>query len=126
MFAVVTNKTSWHKVGEQIGSFIVTVYKTYSETGEVKLTFAATGRTSRSVDFNLLSDQRDLERMMDGVRRFSAMHLTPIMQSADLRSFPASYSDKVRQVGAAEPARTSWITDALGESSGRAGGIGAT
>ena len=37
MFTVVTNKTSWHAVGEQIGSFIVTVYKTYSETGEVKL-----------------------------------------------------------------------------------------
>ena len=37
MFTVVTNKTSWHAVGEQIGSFIITVYKTYSETGEVKL-----------------------------------------------------------------------------------------
>ncbi|HET6306915.1 MAG TPA: GMC family oxidoreductase N-terminal domain-containing protein, partial [Rhodopila sp.] len=37
MFTVVTNKTSWHKVGEQIGSFIVTVYKTYSETGQVRL-----------------------------------------------------------------------------------------
>ena len=33
MFTVVTNKTSWHAVGEQIGSFIITVYKTYSETG---------------------------------------------------------------------------------------------
>ena len=47
MFTVVTNKTSWHAVGEQIGSFIVTVYKTYSETGEVKLTLARTGATSR-------------------------------------------------------------------------------
>ena len=33
MMTVVTNKTSWHAVGEQIGSYIVTVYKTYSETG---------------------------------------------------------------------------------------------
>lgn len=98
MMTVVTNKTSWHKVGEQIGSFIITVYKTYSETGEVKLN-APDWRAEPSVDFNLLSDQRDLERMMDGVRRFSAMHLTDVMKSVTENPFPASYSDKVRQVG---------------------------
>ena len=98
MMAVVTNKTSWHKVGEQIGSFIVTVYKTYSETGEVKLR-SKDWRTEPQVDFNLLADQRDLERMMDGVRRFSAMHLTDVMRSVTEDPFPASYSDKVRQVG---------------------------
>ena len=98
MMTVVTNKTSWHAVGEQIGSFIVTVYKTYSENGEVKLNSPG-WRDEPSVDFNLLSDQRDLERMMDGVRRFSAMHLTPAMQGVTSDPFPASYSDKVRQVG---------------------------
>jgi 5-(hydroxymethyl)furfural/furfural oxidase len=98
MMTVVTNKTSWHAVGEQIGSFIVTVYKTYSENGEVKLR-SANWRDEPSVDFNLLSDQRDLERMMDGVRRFAGMHLTPIMEGVTADPFPASYSDKVRQVG---------------------------
>jgi 5-(hydroxymethyl)furfural/furfural oxidase len=98
MMTVVTNKTSWHAVGEQIGSFIVTVYKTYSDTGEVKLR-SADWRDEPSVDFNLLSDQRDLERMMDGVRRFSAMHLTPALEGVTTDPFPASYSDKVRQVG---------------------------
>ena len=98
MMTVVTNKTSWHAVGEQIGSFIITVYKTYSDTGEVKLR-SANWRDEPSVDFNLLSDQRDLERMMDGVRRFSAMHLTPLLESVTTDPFPASYSDKVRQVG---------------------------
>src|ERR1700676_749072 len=98
MMTVVTNKTSWHPVGEQIGSFIVTVYKTYSDTGEVKLR-SSNWRDEPSVDFNLLSDQRDLERMMDGVRRFSAMHLTPVMEGVTTDPFPASYSDKVRQVG---------------------------
>src|SRR3954471_23698776 len=111
MFTVVTNKTSWHAVGEQIGSFIVTVYKTYSETGQVRLRSA--GWTEEpQVDFNLLSDTRDLERMMDGVRRFGAMHLTPIMQSVTTDPFPASYSDKVRQVGLVSK-KNKWITDAL-------------
>jgi 5-(hydroxymethyl)furfural/furfural oxidase len=64
------------------------------------------------VDFNLLSDQRDLERMMDGVRRFGAMHLTPIMQSVISDPFPASYSDKVRQVGLLSR-KNKLITDAL-------------
>jgi 5-(hydroxymethyl)furfural/furfural oxidase len=112
MFTVVTNKTSWHKVGEQIGSFIVTVYKTYSETGSVKLR-SKDWEEEPQVDFNLLSDQRDLERMMDGVRRFGAMHLTPIMQGVTEFPFPASYSDKVRQVGLLSK-KNKLITDALG------------
>jgi 5-(hydroxymethyl)furfural/furfural oxidase len=111
MFTVVTNKTSWHAVGEQIGSFIVTVYKTYSETGEVKLA-ARDWRAEPVVAFNLLSDRRDLERMMDGVRRFGAMHLTPTMQAVTDNPFPASYSDKVRQVGLINT-KNKLITDAL-------------
>jgi 5-(hydroxymethyl)furfural/furfural oxidase len=112
MMTVVTNKTSWHRVGEQIGSFIVTVYKTYSENGEVKLR-SANPNDEPSVDFNLLSDQRDLERMMDGIRRFGAMHLTPIMQAVTSDPFPASYSDKVRQVGL-HSKKNKFITDILG------------
>ena len=112
MMTVVTNKTSWHRVGEQIGSFIVTVYKTYSENGEVKLR-SASPNDEPSVDFNLLSDQRDLERMMDGIRRFGAMHLTPIMQTVTSDPFPASYSDKVRQVGL-HSKKNKFITDILG------------
>jgi 5-(hydroxymethyl)furfural/furfural oxidase len=111
MLVVVTNKTSWHAVGEQIGSFIVTVYKTYSETGEVKLA-ARDWRAEPVVAFNLLSDRRDLERMMDGVRRVGAMHLTPTMQAVTDNPFPASYSDKVRQVGLINT-RNKLLTDAL-------------
>ena len=119
MFAVVTNKTSWHAVGEQIGSFIVTVYKTYSETGSVKLR-SPKWSDEPQVDFNLLSDQRDLERMMDGVKRFGAMHLTPIMQAVTDNPFPASYSDKVRQVGLLSR-KNKLITDALAKALDRSG-----
>lgn len=111
MLAVITNKTSWHAVGEQIGSFIITVYKTYSETGQVRLS-SADWRDEPEVEFNLLSDPRDLERLMDGVRRFGAMHLTPAMQSVTSDPFPASYSDKVRQVGLINR-RNKWLTDAM-------------
>ena len=49
---------------------------------------------------------------MDGVRRFGAMHLTPTMQAVTTDPFPASYSDKVRQVGLVSK-KNKWITDAL-------------
>ena len=49
---------------------------------------------------------------MDGVRRFAAMHLTPIMQSVTSDPFPASYSDKVRQVGLLSR-KNKLITDVL-------------
>ncbi|MEO9191512.1 MAG: GMC family oxidoreductase, partial [Acetobacteraceae bacterium] len=76
MFLGVTNKTSWHKVGEQIGSFILSVYKTYSETGQVLLA-TRDWRDHPTVEFNLLSDKRDLDRLMEGVRMAAMMHALP-------------------------------------------------
>jgi 5-(hydroxymethyl)furfural/furfural oxidase len=98
MCVLVANKSSWHKVGGQIGSLVVTVYKTYSETGQVRLR-SPNWQEEPRVDFNLLSDQRDLERLMDGVRRFGAMHLTPIMEDVISHPFPATNTDRVRRVG---------------------------
>ena len=111
MFLGVTNKTSWHAVGEQIGSFIISVYKTYSETGSVTLA-SADPRAEPTVAFNLLSDPRDLERLMDGVRRSAAWHMTPAMRAVTTDPFPASYSDKVRQVGLINR-RNKWLTAAM-------------
>ena len=48
---------------------------------------------------------------MDGVRRFSAMHLTPLMESVTTDPFPASYSDKVRQGRPVEPQEQALLTD---------------
>lgn len=51
------------------------------------------------MEFNLLSDQRDLDRLKDAVHRMAAIHALPAMREATSDPFPASYSDKVRQVG---------------------------
>src|SRR5437773_6152983 len=37
MFVAVASKSAWHAVGEQIGSLLTFINKTYSETGQVKL-----------------------------------------------------------------------------------------
>ena len=98
MFIAATSKSSWHAVGEQIASLIIAVYKTYSDTGQVKLA-STDWRAEPVVEFKLLSDRRDLERLMQGVRQMAALHDSAVLQSVTSDPFPASYSDKVRQIG---------------------------
>ena len=98
MFVAVVSKSAWHAVGEQIASQLVCVYKTLSETGQVRLA-SADWRAEPIVEFNLLSDRRDLERLMDGFRRIGEMHLRGALGAAVSDPFPASYSDRVRQIG---------------------------
>jgi len=98
MFVVGASKTSWHAVGEQIASFILFVNKTFSETGQVRLR-TRNWSDEPEVEFNLLSDKRDLDRIADGIRRLTPLYDTAAMRSVATDPFPASYSDKVRQVG---------------------------
>ncbi len=98
MFVVNTSKTSWHAVGEQIASFLLFVNKTFSETGQVRLA-TTDWRDEPEVEFNLLSDRRDLERLADGIRRLAPLFADPELKEVASDPFPASYSDKVRQVG---------------------------
>ena len=51
------------------------------------------------VDFNLLSDSRDVERLMDGFRRLGTMQQSAAMREVTTDPFPASYSDRVRRIG---------------------------
>jgi 5-(hydroxymethyl)furfural/furfural oxidase len=98
MFVAVVSKSAWHAVGEQIASMLICVYKTLSETGQVRLA-SPDWRAEPIVEFNLLSDRRDLDRLMDGFRRFGRLNLSMALQQAVSDPFPASYSDRVRQIG---------------------------
>jgi 5-(hydroxymethyl)furfural/furfural oxidase len=111
MFLVAVNKSAWHAVGEQIGSLLLAVYKTYSETGQVRLA-AADWRREPIVEFNLLSDRRDLERLMDAFRRAGRMQQSPALQGVTSDPFPASYSERVKKVGEVTP-RNRLITATL-------------
>jgi 5-(hydroxymethyl)furfural/furfural oxidase len=98
MAATIATKTAWHAVGDRICSISMWVNKTYSRAGEVKLA-SAEPHAMPKVDFNLLSDQRDLVRLMQAFRRMAAVFATPVMRGVTADPFPASFSDKVRQVG---------------------------
>ena len=98
MFVAVAARSAWHAVGEQIGSMILFVNRTYSETGQVTLR-SADWRDEPNVDFNLLSDRRDLERLMHGFRHLAGIMASEVMRETTSNPFPASYGDKVKQVG---------------------------
>jgi 5-(hydroxymethyl)furfural/furfural oxidase len=98
MFVAVLSKSAWHAVGAQIGSLLTFVNKTYSETGQVRLA-SRDPRTEPIVEFNLLSDRRDLDRLMDGFRRMAALQMSAPLRAITDKPFPASYSDRVRKIG---------------------------
>ncbi|HEV2302481.1 MAG TPA: GMC family oxidoreductase N-terminal domain-containing protein [Stellaceae bacterium] len=98
MFVAGVSKSAWHAVGEQIASLLAAVYKTFSETGQVRLA-SADPRIEPVVEFNLLSDRRDLERLMDAFHRLGAMQLSAALKEATSDPFPASYSERVRKIG---------------------------
>jgi 5-(hydroxymethyl)furfural/furfural oxidase len=99
MAASIASKSAWHDVGSQLSTVNMWVNKTFSEDGSVTLA-NRDWRTEPKIDFNLLSDSRDLDRMMLGYRKLAAIVLSEELAGVVSDVFPASYSDKVRQVGA--------------------------
>jgi 5-(hydroxymethyl)furfural/furfural oxidase len=98
MFVAALSKSAWHAVGAQIGSLLTFVNKTYSETGQVKLA-SRDPRAEPIVEFNLLSDKRDLDRLKSGFRKMATLQMSAPLKAVTDVPFPASYSDRVRAVG---------------------------
>jgi 5-(hydroxymethyl)furfural/furfural oxidase len=98
MFVVVLSKSAWHAVGAQIGSALTFVNKTYSETGQIKLA-SRDPQVEPVVEFNLLSDRRDLERLMSGFRKMAALQMSESVKAVTDKPFPAAYTDRVRKIG---------------------------
>jgi len=98
MTGIVSTKAAWHAVGERLGTLAIWINRPMSEDGRVRLV-SADPAAPASVDFSLLSDSRDVERLMAGFRRMAAVHMSPLMADAISDPFPASYSEKVRQIG---------------------------
>lgn len=96
MYMAVLSKSTWHEVGRQLGSFLTFINRPFSENGEVRLN-SADWRREPKVDFNLLSDYRDVTRLLDGVKKAAAFHgLAPLSAISDA-PFPAYYSDRVKK-----------------------------
>jgi 5-(hydroxymethyl)furfural/furfural oxidase len=99
MFVVANTQSFWHAVGKQFGTMVIFANKTYSEKGEVRLR-TPHWQDHPIVEFNLLSDRRDFDRLIEGMRKMAAAHAHPAMQRVVDDVFPAIWGDRVQQLGA--------------------------
>jgi 5-(hydroxymethyl)furfural/furfural oxidase len=111
MFVAGVSKSAWHAVGDQIGSLFARAYKTYSEIGQVTLA-SRDWRAEPIVELNLLSDRRDLERLMDAFRRLGAMQLGAALRQATSDPFPTNYTERIRASGVVNT-KNKLITDVI-------------
>jgi 5-(hydroxymethyl)furfural/furfural oxidase len=96
MHAAMIARSGWHAVGQRIGTLFIWVNKSYSR-GRVALT-SRDVREEPAVDFRLLSDWRDMERLKTGFRLGAKTLTDPLMKNACGPVFPTSYSPRVAKL----------------------------
>ena len=109
MFLLPGNRAGWHPLGKQLGTFILTVHKSYSQ-GLLRLK-SASPADEPIVAMNLASDPRDLRRLMDGMRLMQRVLAQPALKNAINFWFPAGYSDRVRAL--AIPTLRNYLTTGM-------------
>jgi 5-(hydroxymethyl)furfural/furfural oxidase len=95
MYLIVMNKSFWHEVGSRVGLLSVWVNKSYS-TGVVRLN-PTDPMAEPDVDFDMCSDWRDMERLVQGTRMMIRVQARPEFRAAVHEVFPISYSDRARK-----------------------------
>ena len=97
MFCAALSKSAWHAVGQRIASMLLFVNKTYSESGQVRLA-SPDPLAEPEVAFNLLSDPRDLQRLMDGFRKAAVLQASAPLRAVTDKPFPSAFSERVRSI----------------------------
>jgi len=96
MHGAILSRSGWHSIGYRLGTLFFWVNKSYSR-GRVTLV-SLDARDEPKVEFNMLSDARDLDRLKLAIR-FGATALSdPAMIKWAGALFPSSYSPRVARV----------------------------
>ena len=105
---MVVNRGGWHPLGRRLGGFLIWVNKAYS-IGKVSLSSADPDREP-AVDFNLLADRRDAQRLTDGLKLLARLYRHPAMRRVASQPFPTNYSERARDL--AVVTRANWLRTA--------------
>ncbi|BDT59477.1 glucose dehydrogenase [Massilia varians] len=102
MYMSSATRAAWHALGNRLGLFFLWCNRPYSR-GQVRI-LSSDPLVAPEVELNLLSDERDLERMALGVRR-----LAQVLQRTDLHRhpgdfFPAAFSPRIKALSRVSPA----------------------
>lgn len=93
MHGSILSRSGWHSVGHRIGSIFFWVNKSCSR-GRVTL---ASADTTPQIDFAMLSDQRDLDRLKQAIRMGAQALTDPHMADCN-PAFPTSYTPRVARM----------------------------
>ncbi|CAH2897324.1 MAG: Oxidoreductase, GMC family [uncultured Paraburkholderia sp.] len=96
MHGAILSRSGWHSVGYRLGTLFFWVNKSYSR-GRLKLK-SASALDEPDVDFAMLSDARDLERLKLALRFGAKTLAAPTMAAHRDTLFPSSYSPRVAAV----------------------------
>jgi 5-(hydroxymethyl)furfural/furfural oxidase len=96
MYVIPANKAQWHAIGERLGIIMMWVNRSFS-TGEVRLTSSAPDALP-DIDFNMASDERDMVRLVKGVRLMAKLQAHQAVQATVEEVFPVSFSDYARKL----------------------------
>ncbi len=90
-------RSAWHAIGVRIGTLSSYIGRSYS-TGEVRLN-SANPTDEPYVNFNWLSDQRDMVRMVEAFRRMATILTQDPVPQYMSNLFASKYSQRVRNIG---------------------------
>lgn len=96
MHGAILSRSGWHSVGYRLGTMFFWVNKSYSR-GRVTLA-SAHARDEPAVDFAMLSDARDLDRLKRALRFGASTLADPALASLIGPRFPSSYSPRVAAI----------------------------
>jgi 5-(hydroxymethyl)furfural/furfural oxidase len=96
MYVIPSDKAQWHSIGERLGIIMMWVNRSFS-TGELRLTSPAPDSLP-DIDFNMASDERDMVRLVKGVRLIARLAAHPAVKETMEEVFPISFSDYARKL----------------------------
>jgi 5-(hydroxymethyl)furfural/furfural oxidase len=96
MHGAILSRSGWHSVGHRMGGLFFWVNKSYSR-GHMKIA-SQDPAIEPVVDFQMLSDDRDLDRLKLSLRLGAQALLDPHMTGFRDTVFPSSYSPRVAKI----------------------------
>ncbi|MGX8009779.1 GMC family oxidoreductase [Mesorhizobium sp. ORM8.1] len=89
-------RSTWHPVGQRLGTLALWVNRSYS-TGAITLRDRS-HNVEPKVDFNWLSDTRDVERLKQGFRFIARLVQQNSLSSAAFNLFPSAWNTRAKRV----------------------------
>ena len=96
MYAQVLSKTSWHALGRKLATLTTVLHKPFSR-GRVSLS-SPHASEQPLIEFNYLSDERDLRRLAAGARMMAELAASEELKPLCHRFFPVFLTDRLRKL----------------------------